>query len=254
MRRIYADIPEEYSYKKNSKIAILPVAYDGTSTWGKGADKGPDAFLHASENMELYDIETDSEVYKQGVYLYDELSGFETPDKMVEAVYNKTKEIIKTGKLFTMIGGEHSVSIGAMRAIREEFGEITVLHLDAHSDLRAEYDGTIYNHACAMHEISKHSNLIQVGIRSMDVSEKEFLNKNKTFFAHDIHKNPNWIDDVVSLLCNKVYISIDLDVFDPSELPSTGTPEPGGLKYYEVIDLMRKTIAKSQIIGLDVVE
>jgi agmatinase len=145
----YAGIPDEYAMFDTSKIVLIPVPYDGTSTWIKGADKGPAAFLEASENMEIYDIETDSEVYKQGVFLADPVTENSSPEKMVEAVHKTASEYIKKGKFVTLFGGEHSVSIGSIRAFRENFEYLTVLQFDAHSDLRPEYDGSKCNHACS---------------------------------------------------------------------------------------------------------
>ena len=150
--RTYAGIPKEFATLERSKTALITVPYDGTSTWGKGADKGPEAFLEASENMELYDIETNYEVYKEGVYLNEMPKDFESPADMVTKVHDEVKEFILKNKFVTLFGGEHSVSIGSIRAFSETFQNLTVLQIDAHADLRNEYDGTPYNHACAMHE------------------------------------------------------------------------------------------------------
>jgi len=254
MSDTYAGIPEEFASYEDSKIVLQPVPYDGTSTWGKGADKGPEAFLEASENMELYDIITDSEVYQKGIFLADALNGHERPDDMVADVYQKVKKYLVDKKFCTLFGGEHSISIGSIRAFREEFDNLTVLQLDAHADLRPEYDGTPYNHACAMSEASKTTNLIQVGIRSMDRSEKEHMNFSKTFFMHKIYKNEDWIKKVTKLCTKKVYVTIDLDAFDTGLMPATGTPEPGGLKYFSVLKLIKKVMKKSSIVGFDIVE
>jgi len=225
----YAGIPDEYATLENSKIVLIPVPYDGTSTWIKGSEKGPEAFLEASENMEVYDIETDSEVYKEGVFLAEPVTEKSSPEKMVEAVHKTASAFIKKGKFVTLFGGEHSVSIGSIRAFRENFENLTVLQLDAHADLRPEYEDSTCNHACAVHEAQNSTNLVQVGIRSMDSTEKPFLKKENCFFSHDIHKNPEWMEQALNKLGDTVFITIDLDVFDPSIMPSTGTPEPGGL-------------------------
>ncbi len=140
--KTYAGIPEELAKLETAKIVLIPVPYDGTSTWQKGADKGPDAFLNASENMELYDIETDTEVYKQGVYLADPVAENSSPEAMVDAVHEATKKYIKKNKFVTVFGGEHSISIGTIRAFNEMFDDITVLHIDAHADLRESYEGS----------------------------------------------------------------------------------------------------------------
>ena len=182
--KTYAGIPSEYGKLETAKVVLIPVPYDGTSTWQKGADKGPKAFLDESENMELYDIETDSEAYKNGIYLADPVTENSSPEAMVQAVYERTKSYITRNKFVTLFGGEHSVSIGSIRAFNESFQDLTVVQLDAHADLRKDYEGTACNHACAMHEASKNTNLIQVGIRSMDVTELKWMNKEQTFFAH----------------------------------------------------------------------
>ena len=255
MENTYAGIPAENATYENSKVVLVTVPYDGTSTWGKGADKGPELFLDASENMELYDIETDSEPYLQGVYRAGEVSENSTPEKMVEAVYNKTKELIKDReKLFTLIGGEHSVSIGSIRAVGEEYKQLTVLQLDAHTDLRPEYHGSKNNHACAVFEANQKHKLVQVGIRSMDAEEKQYLPHKRVFFAHEIAKNDNWIKDVLDKVSGNVYITIDLDAFDPSIAPSTGTPEPGGLQWYPTLKLLKKVFKKCNVVAFDIVE
>lgn len=252
----YAGIPQEFANPDTSKIVIIPVPYDGTSTWIKGADKGPDAFLEASKNMELYDIETDSEVYRQGVFLEDPLVGFRGPEHMVDSVHAKVGEWLDKGKFVTVVGGEHSITIGCVRAFKERFENLTVLQIDAHADLRPTYEGTACNHACAVYEASKTTNLIQVGIRSMDVSEKEHMNMEKTLFAHEIAATPDdvWMQKVLDLCTENVFITIDLDGFDPSILPSTGTPEPGGLGFYQVMRLIRMICKRKNLVGFDIME
>ena len=178
----YAGIPEEYSILETAKIVLIPVPYDGTSTWVKGSDKGPDAFLDASANMELYDIETDSEVYKNGVFLASPVTENRSPEKMVDAVHKSALEYLNKGKFVTLFGGEHSVSIGSIRAFRDKFKDITVLQFDAHADLRKEYEESACNHACAVHEAQHTTNLVQIGIRSMDVEEKQYMKKENCFF------------------------------------------------------------------------
>lgn len=255
MENTYAGIPAENTTYENSKVVLVTVPYDGTSTWGKGADKGPELFLDASENMELYDIETDTEPYLQGIYMAGEVSEKSSPEKMVEAVYQKTKELVKDReKLFTLIGGEHSVSIGSIRAVGEEYHNLTVLQLDAHTDLRPEYHGSKNNHACAVFEANQKHKLVQVGIRSMDAEEKQYLPHKRVFFAHEIAKNDNWIKDVLDKVSGNVYITIDLDAFDPSIAPSTGTPEPGGLQWYPTLKLLKKVFKKCNVVAFDIVE
>lgn len=250
----YAGIEDEFARYEKAEVVLIPVAYDGTSTWQKGADKGPVAFLDASENMELYDIETDSEVFRKGIFLNEELCSFENPEEMVKTVHDEVKDHIKNRKLVTLIGGEHSISIGTIRAFSESFQNLTVLQIDAHADLRKTYEGTPYNHACALHEASQNTNLIQVGIRSMDISEKKYLNPDKIFFAHEMVMDEFWTDKTIDLMTDNVFITIDLDGFDPSILPSTGTPEPGGLLWYETLDFLKRIAEEKNIVGFDIVE
>jgi len=253
--KTYAGIPEENATLENSKVMLVTVPYDGTSTWGKGADKGPELFLDASENMELYDIETATEPYLEGVYLAGEVTEDSSPEAMTEAVYQKTKEMLQhEDKLFTLFGGEHSVSIGSIRAVGEKYENLTVLQLDAHTDLRPEFHGSTSNHACAVFEANQKHNLVQVGIRSCDVEEMQYVPKGQCFWAHEIAENPNWIEDVLSKVSGNVYITIDLDAFDPSIAPSTGTPEPGGLAWYPTLKLLKKVFEKCNVVAFDIVE
>ena len=254
INKTYAGIPQEYGNLSTSKIVLIPVPYDGTSTWQKGADKGPQAFLDASENMELYDIETDSEVYREGVYLADAITEKSSPEAMVEVVHQETKKYINKNKFVTIFGGEHSISIGTIRAFNDCFQNLTVLHIDAHADLRKEYEGSSCNHACAVYEANENTNLVQVGIRSMDVSEKRVMNLDKVFFAHDMAVNEYWMDDVLDQLTGNVFITFDLDALDPSIMPSTGTPEPGGLLYYETLEFLKKVFTERNVVGFDMVE
>ena len=250
----FAGIPESFSSLPGSKIVLIPVPYDGTSTWGKGADKGPEAFLEAAENMELYDIETDSEVYRQGIYLAEAIDEVSSPEAMVNQVYTSVKHFLSKRKFVTLFGGEHSISIGAIRAFNETFENLSVLHIDAHADLRESYMGSPFNHACALSEANQTTNLVQVGIRSMDASELTHMNRDNVFFAHEIIEDDYWMDNVVDLLSDQVYITFDLDAFDPSVLPDTGTPEPGGLQWYETLQLLRKVFAEKTVVGFDIVE
>ncbi|MHC4635956.1 MAG: agmatinase [Planctomycetota bacterium] len=250
----YGCLPEEYSNPEDSQIFIIPVAYDGTSTWIKGADKGPEAIIEASANMELYDIETDSQVYKRGIFTEDIIGGEISTAEMIDAVTDNVKYYLEKDKFVIVIGGEHSVNIGSVKACAAQYDDLTILQLDAHADLRKEYNGSKYNHACVMARAKELCPIIQVGIRSMDVSEKEFMDNDVMFFAKDIHNNTDWVKKVVSQLSKNVYITIDLDVFDPSIMPSTGTPEPGGLLWYDVLTLLKTVAKKKNVVGFDIVE
>ena len=253
MTRIFGGIETARGTYEKASVLLQSVPFDGTSTWGKGADKGFEAFMDATDNMELYDIETDSEVYERGVYILPEVNG-KTAEEMFRKVYEKTKELLKTNKFLTFFGGEHSISIGVIKAFYETYPNITILQLDAHADLRPEYMGTPYNHACALYNASKNTNLVQVGIRSMDRIEMEHLDKNKCFFMQDIYDKSEWMDRSIDLMSEKVYITLDLDVFDPSILPGTGTPEPGGMQWYPMLTYLKKVFKQKEVIGFDIVE
>jgi agmatinase len=253
MTKTFAGIPQEYARQDQSKIVLIPVPFDQTTTWQQGTDYGPTAFLDAAENMELYDIETDSEVYKNGIFLTESIEE-DTSLEMINEVHAKVKNFINKKKFVTLFGGEHSISIGSIRAFNECFDNLTVLQIDAHADMRKEYEGNPYSHACAMYEASQTTNLVQVGIRSMDISERNLIDEDKVFFAHEMAVNDYWSDDVLELLTDNVYITFDLDALDPSILPSTGTPEPGGLFYYETLEFLRKVFENKNVVGFDMVE
>lgn len=252
--RTFAGIPEEYGQYEDASVVVIPVPYDGTSTYGKGADKGPEAIFDAAENMELYDIETKSEAYKNGIFIAPALYGYASPESMVKEVHHEVEKYIEKGKFVTVLGGEHSVSIGSIQAFAKKYDDLSVLQLDAHSDLRPEYEGSKFNHACAMHEASYSTNLVQVGIRSMDTCEIEFLRPENLFTSYDIRTNEYWKEDVTNALGENVYITIDLDAFDPSIMPSTGTPEPGGLLWNETLDLLKMVFRNTNVVGFDIVE
>ena len=255
MENNFAGIEDKYADKDTAKIWLQSIPYDGTSSWIKGADKGFEAFLDAAENMELYDIETNSEVYKQGVFILDSVTEQESPEKVFETIYKSTTELLKhNDKFLTFFGGEHSISIGIIKAYYEKFDNLTVLQLDAHTDLRPEYMGSPYNHACAVYDASKNTNLIQVGIRSMDSSELEHLNRDKCYFAEDIYGKRDWMQRSIDQMTDTVYLTIDLDAFDPSIMPSTGTPEPGGLNWNDCIQYLKMVFDQKNVVGLDIVE
>jgi len=249
-----SDIPEKYRDPATAKVVIVPVPYDGTSSWVKGADKGPAAIIDASGTVENYDIESDSEPYKAGIFTDKPVAEKRTPEKMAAGVEKRITGHLSAGRFPIVLGGEHSVSIGAIAAQAKKFDKLTILQLDAHGDLRNEYHGSKFNHACVMARAKELCPIVQVGIRSIDISEKKQIDSTRMFFAENIFGKRDWIDTVVSLLTENVYVTIDLDVFDPSIMPSTGTPEPGGLLWYEVLDLLRLVFRKTNVTGLDVVE
>ena len=242
-----------YNYSE-SGIIIVPVPYDETSTWMKGADKGPDAILDASVNLEFYDVETSSEAHLAGINTIAPVLEKETPEKLVNAVYDRILSLLNEKKFPVIIGGNHTVSIGAIKAFSEYFENLSILQLDAHADLRQVYEGSKFNHACAMARAREYSPIVQVGIRSMSAEELPFVDKDRIFFSHELYYDKSLYNKALDKLSDNVYITIDLDVFDPAVMPSTGTPEPGGPAYFELLHFMRDVIKARNVVGFDVVE
>jgi agmatinase len=251
-RQVY--FPDHPSDMDRARIVIVPAPYDGTSTWIKGADKGPRAIMEASKHLEDYDIETGTEVWQQGIATDIPVTECDTPEAMVQAVQNRVGHHLQQGKYPVVLGGEHSVSIGSVRAHADHYDNLTVLQLDAHTDLRDSYCGSPYNHACVMARIQEDCPIVQVGIRSMDQAERVRLDPGRVFYAKDCVTGRAWIDSVIGKLSDRIYITLDLDVFDPAIVPSTGTPEPGGLLWYDVLALLKAVCANCQVVGFDVVE
>ncbi len=250
----FCGLSRRHSNYKDSAIVILPVPFDKTSTWMKGSSKGPQAIINASIHLELYDIETGIEVFTHGIHTAGKISGHR-PAAMVNNVYKKTRKILADNKFTVVLGGEHTVSLGSIRAHAEQYNNFSILHLDAHTDLRDTYNGTKYSHACVMARAGEITdNIVSVGIRSMDSSEIPYVSNKNVFYASDIRHAKSWIRNATDTLSDNVYITIDLDVFDPSIMPSTGTPEPGGLWWYDVLELMEQVSKKRNIVGFDVVE
>lgn len=250
----FCGLPNNLADYKQSPIVILPIPFDKTSTWMKGADKGPAAIIEASQYLELYDIETDSEVYKKGIFTTKPIHTSSSSVLLKRTVLAVSK-YIQDKKLVVTLGGEHSVSIGVIKSYAKHYNNLTVLHLDAHADSRDSYEGSRYNHACVIARVREFTkNIVSVGIRSMDTSERAGMDRKKMFFAHEIHNSDKWINNVIRLLTDTVYVTIDVDVFDPGIMPSTGTPEPGGLGWYQVLNLLSAVSKSKRIVGFDVVE
>lgn len=254
--RNFGDFEDQYTDYDKSQIAILPVPYDGTSTWIKGADRGPQALLEASFNMEFYDIETGTEVYRKGIATLPPVTEDSTPESMAEEVERRMDTLFDDGKFPVLIGGEHSVSIGAIRSAAKRYPGMSVLQLDAHTDMRDTYEGSPYNHACVMARAKEVSgNVVQVGIRSTCMAEEgQNIVPDNVFHAHVLKRRSDWVRDVLGRLAPDVYVTIDLDVLDPAYMPSTGTPEPDGLAYRDVLDLLRAVAEEHHVVGFDLVE
>jgi len=249
---------EEFSSFRNSRIVVWPVSYEGTVSYGSGTGKGAAAIIDASRNMELYDDETDAEVYKLGVHTVDESPSIDSPERMMNSLYDRAKELISSGKFLAMIGGEHSVSAPVIRAHQEKYPNLSILQIDAHADLRDTYDGTPYSHASIMARCVKDLKIpaVQVGIRSISAEEAGSLDDLPTriFWARDIVGRDDWWDDAVEGLTENVYLTIDIDGLDPSLVSATGTPEPGGLGWYDAIGLIRTLARNRKVVGMDLTE
>lgn len=251
----FADMPDEFRDYDRARVAVLPIPYDGTSTWRKGADRGPAAMLAASHYLELYDLETDSEVYRQGIHVLDPVDCPARPEEMVAAVRARALPVLADGKLLVGLGGEHSVSVGLVQAALKRYPSLSVLQFDAHGDRRDSYQGSPYNHACVMARIAELCPIVQVGIRSMDRSERTRGDCSRMVLAHEIHCHGTApAKEVLNKLSDVVYITIDLDVLDPAVMPSTGTPEPGGLNWYALTDMIDHVARRRKVIGFDLVE
>lgn len=251
----FGNLPEKYCGYRQARTVILPVPYDNTSTWLKGADRGPQALLDASANVELFDIETGTEVFRTGICTLPPVVCPADPALMVEEVRAQAEPHFQAGKFVVGLGGEHSVTVGLVRAALNRHPDLSVLQFDAHSDLRQEYEGSPYNHACVMARVNEMCSSVQVGIRSMDKAEWDAADRDRIVFAHDLHKlGMNAAGEALDLLSDKVYLTVDLDVLDPAFMPSTGTPEPGGLDWYTLTRLIRRVVRERTIVGMDVVE
>src|SRR3712207_5881898 len=250
---------EELSGFEGARVVVWPVSYEGTVSYGTGTGRGAEAIIEASRNMELYDEETDAEVYRLGIHTLPETPPAEPPEAMMKALLARARELVTTGKFVCMIGGEHSVSGPVIQAHAERYENLSVLQIDAHADLRDTYDGTPHSHASIMARVVKDLRLpaVQVGIRSISAEEARSLDHlpTRVFWAKDIAGRTDWWDEAVEGLTENVYLTVDIDGLDPSLVAQTGTPEPGGVGWYEVVGLIR-TLARSgrRVVGMDLTE
>jgi len=249
---------EEFSDYERARILVWPIAYEGTVSYGTGTARGAGAIIEASRNMELYDEETDAEVYKMGIHTLEESASVDPPEAMMQALYERARELVATGKFITMIGGEHSVSAPVIRAHAERYENLSVLQIDAHADLRDTYDGTPHSHASIMARVVRDLRLpsVQCGIRSISAEEARAIDELPTriFWAKDIVGRTDWWEEAVAGLTDNVYLTIDIDGLDPSLVAQTGTPEPGGLGWYEVLGLVRTLARSRRVVGMDLTE
>ena len=252
-------IENAYTDPADARVYVWPVSYEGTVSYGTGTGDGAMAIVDASRNMELFEEETAAEVYKIGIHTLPEFQPLPSPDDMMDSLYRRTKELLELDKFLCTIGGEHSVSAPVIRAHAEKFHDLSVLQIDAHADLRDSYDGTPHSHASIMARVVKDLRIpsVQVGIRSISGDEARSLAAGlptKIFWAKDIVGKTDWIGPAVDALSDNVYLTIDIDGLDPSLVPTTGTPEPGGLGWYETLALIRRLASKKRVVGMDLVE
>jgi agmatinase len=253
----FGGIDPAYPTFEEAAFVVIPIPYDLTSTYQSGSRRGPHAILEASGNMELYDEELCKETYLTGIYTLSPLeSDARGPGEMVHVIRHATADVLAHNKIPVILGGEHSISFGVVQAMREKFPGISVLQLDAHADLRNYYQCSPYSHASVGRRISELCPLVQAGIRSMCVEEAAFMKESaiRTFSADFILEEQRWWEKVAETLSGDVYITIDIDVLDPSIMPATGTPEPGGIYWKDILRLVRAVTSRCRVRGFDVVE
>ncbi|HXG92917.1 MAG TPA: agmatinase [Blastocatellia bacterium] len=246
----------EYSNFESSRILVWPVPYEGTVSYGHGAARGPRAIIEASRNMELYDEEIGGSVYRLGIHTLEELPAIDPPEAMMNQIEARAEELLDTGKFLVMLGGEHSITGPVIRVLGRRVKNLSVLQIDAHADLRESYDGTIHSHASIMARAVEVCPVVQVGIRSISEAEAKRLpnTPTKIYWAKDVVGRTDWHEDALSHLTENVYLTIDIDGLDPSLVPTTGTPEPGGLGWYDALGIIRALARSRNIVGMDVTE
>ena len=256
----FGGISGRYASWKQASFVIIPFPVDMTSTLQGGLRHGPRALLDASANMELFDEENKIEPYRSGIFVSTEIPVTLSGAAALKETERRVKAVSKAGKMPVLLGGEHTGSVAAVAALKKKYGQLTVLQFDAHADLRSEYLGSPFNHACVGRRIVEQGvKLVQVGVRSMSEEEDRFLKKTedvKTFYASEVRYNLAEVTKgIVSSLSGNVYITVDLDVFDPAVVPSVVTPEPGGLTWFDVTDILRDVMqADTNLVGFDVME
>lgn len=243
----FLDLEPRYTDYKTSKFIVIPVPIEETVSYGKGTSKGPAAILTASQHIEDYDIELDQETCRVGIHVAKDI-------KDIKGIKGRIKKILDDKKVPVMLGGEHSITPFAVEACKEKYKDLSVLQFDAHADLRNAFHGSKYSHACAARRILEICPAVQVGVRSMERSEMDYARKtgqiSKIHFADKLELT----DKISTQLSKNVYITFDVDCLDPSIMPSTGTPEPGGMFYYDVLDIFKAVAKDKNIVGFDLVE
>jgi agmatinase len=241
----------------NARVVILPIPLDRTTSYVPGTRTGPHEILVASSHMELWDEETQTDVHSVGICTLPEMEfPFAGMDEVMAEIRRVAGELVNRGKFPVILGGEHSITPPVVAAVAAKYPGLSVLQIDAHADLRDSFMGTPHNHACAMRRTLEHAPVTQVGIRSLSSEEAADIPSLKTrvFYDFNMRQDPSWIDRVVESLTDVVYITIDVDGFDPAIMPATGTPEPGGLSWHEGLTLLRRVFERRKVVGCDIVE
>ncbi len=255
--RNFCALPEEQSSWHNSRVVIIPAPYDFTSTYVAGSRRGPEAIINASMNMELFDEELGIESCKIGIHTQEQLAPVAaSPENMIEVVEEAVSEVVFGGKFPVLLGGEHSITIGAVKSLKHKHPGLSILQLDAHADLRNSYQGSRFSHACTGRRTAEMGELVLAGIRSLSAEEEAYRQNSSISYypAADILSGQVKTEEIVSKLGKELYISVDLDVFDPSIMPATGTPEPGGLGWYDILKILRAACRGRTVVGFDLVE
>ena len=245
-----------YDDPEKSFGAVIPIPFEFSTSYGKGTSKGPEAILNASQYVELYDEVLKSEIYKNGIITAASLKLGDNPATAMDQIQSEVLKYIRNNKFIIALGGEHSISQAVYAAYNEKFADLSILQLDAHADLRDSYEGSKFSHASVMRRIWEvNKNIVQCGIRSLSKEESDFISENEinTYFAHEIKSKNNW-NEIVGKLKRNIFLTIDVDFFDPSIMPSTGTPEPGGFYWDETLCFLEKVFATNNVVGCDIVE
>jgi agmatinase len=254
------DIPEPWSDPERARVVIIPAPYEGTVSYGKGASQGPAAIQAASHYLENYDLHLGWEPYRCGICGRPALTLAEAPGpaEALSVVETAVKAELDAGRHPVLVGGEHSLTVGAVRACQKRWPDLTVLQLDAHADLRARFEGTPFSHACVMRRVAELGvEFVQAGVRSMSREERQWLEERGrgVMTAREVLRDPGWINRLLTSLSEHVYFTLDLDVLDPAEMPATGCPEPGGISYHHVVDLaLALASSGKRVVGLDMME
>lgn len=261
IKQNFLGIDNEMSSYGRSRIVVLPVPYEHTVSYGAGTARGPRGILEASKYVEYYDEELGTELCRSvGIATLPPIAfGKSVDGKAMGMIYDVVKKLLADEKFVVVLGGEHTVSQAPIKAYAEKYPDLSILHFDAHADLRDSYEGSKYSHASVMARVCEFvdpSRLVQVGIRALCPEEAEFIRRRgvSTHFAHQIRATENWIPMILPKLTAHVYVSFDVDAFDPPIMPSTGTPEPNGLFWPETMKLLRRVGEEHTIVGCDVVE